>query len=94
MSLQLERPMFKAAGNSKMGFLQGGSRPSCCFWSRLPVSPETRSSPRGFLRRYSRHLSACGERWLAGRVPEERQAGRQAEREVGDRRSEMERESA
>lgn len=48
------------------------SRGSCCLLSRLPAklgSPEMRSRPRGFLRLYSRHFSAWGERWFA-RMPQ------------------------
>lgn len=44
------------------------SRGSCCLLSRLPAklgSPEMRSRPKGFLRLYSRHFSAWGERWFA-----------------------------
>lgn len=47
------------------------SRGSCCLLSRLPAklgSPEMQSRPRGFLRLYSRHFSAWGERWFA-RMP-------------------------
>lgn len=48
------------------------SRVSCCLLSRLlakPGSPETRSRPKGFLRLYSRHFSAWGDRWFA-RTPQ------------------------
>lgn len=67
-SLQWKWLVLRAPGNSKMG-LPRFSRGSCCLLSRLPAklgSPETRSRPRGFLRLYSRHFSAWGERWFAG----------------------------
>lgn len=74
------------------------SRGSCCLLSRLPAklgSPETRSRPRGFLRLYSRHFSAWGERWFAGmpRAVSTRQddeSTREMWKENGERKRKME----